>query len=90
MYYRETRNPVKQGLAYTPAVMDKMRMQGIPIQANQPPAELFDDGDTTSNYEVPLNRRRGIDVADVWEMAQESRSKFKEFSQQQQQQQQNS
>lgn len=88
MYYREKRNPVKQGLAYTPAMMDKMRVQGIPIQSNNLPEELFDDGDKTNSYDVPLYRQRGIDVADVWIMEQESKSKLKQFAKKQQQQQQ--
>lgn len=86
MYYREKRTPVQQGLAYTPSMMDKMRVQGIPIQANNLPEEMFDDGDKTNKFDVPIYRQRGIDVADVWLMEQESKSKLKQFSKKQQQQ----
>lgn len=79
MYRLTERKPVQQGLSYTPSMMNKMREQGIPISANSLPSELFEDGDTSNNYEVPLYRQRGIDVADVWEAEQTARKKIRDY-----------
>ena len=58
--------PVQSGLALTPGQMLELQSQGLPISSQIAGAE-YDEGDTNPDFTPPLGRRRGVDVADLWE-----------------------
>lgn len=64
--------PVKGGLSITPSEMYRMASQGIPVSnANLP----FIEGDENPSWNIPAERMRGIDVAELWQLQQDSRAK---------------
>lgn len=73
--------PVQSGLSLTPAEMWSLAQQGKPISAGILSDDYFDDGRPTNEVKfedgVPLERRRGIDVADVWQQSMSSKKKIK-------------
>ena len=94
-------SPVQSGLSLTPAEMWHMAEQGKPITSGMLSDDYFDDGlpskDLKFDDGVPLERKRGIDVADVWQQSMSAKKKIKkghedftqkcqQYQQQQQQQ----
>ena len=63
-------------LAYTTGEMYNMWKNGVPID-NQNNVSMFDDGTTGKNLSLPLERRRGVDPADLWQAQMASRSKIR-------------
>ena len=63
-------------LAYTTGEMYNMWKNGVPID-NQNNVSMFDDGTTGKNLSLPLERRRGVDPADLWQAQMASRSKVR-------------
>lgn len=78
-YVQKDKNPVKSHLAITPAQMDKAREQGIPITPNNVNPDLIEDGTNNPQFEIELERQRGIDIAELWQNAESSRKKIGEF-----------
>lgn len=70
---------VSSGLALTPAQMWDMAQQGKPISTSMLPDEYFDDGDPYATYDVDLDRKRGIDVVELWEAEKTAKNKFRQF-----------
>ena len=66
--------PVKNGLAITPAEMLKMADQGLAISSQS--HDLFFDGDNAKDWTLSIERRRGVDMADVWEAQKAARNKI--------------
>lgn len=66
--------PVKNGLAITPAEMLKMADHGLAISSQS--HDLFFDGDNAKDWTLGIERRRGVDMADVWEAQKASRQKI--------------
>ena len=69
----------KSGLAYTPADMARMHAAGMPVNS----ANLinsFCDGDKNPSFDLPIERKRGVDVAEVWETSLNSKKKIDRFS----------
>lgn len=66
--------PVKNGLAITPSEMARLASQGIPITSGNLP---FVDGDKYPSWDVLPENVRGVDVAELWTMQQEARSRIK-------------
>ncbi|WGL30921.1 hypothetical protein [Dipodfec virus UOA04_Rod_535] len=66
---------VKQGLSMSPSDVAKMTARGLGVssQINQ---ELFYDGDDSPSFYIPLERRRGVDVAEIWEAEQTAKKKL--------------
>ena len=64
----------KPGLAYSPAKMMELAERGIPVSSQS--VGTFFDGVVTPTWEVPLERARGVDIADVWQAQAESRHKL--------------
>lgn len=65
--------PVKGGLSITPSEMYRLASQGVPVtNANLP----FLDGDTNPSWNIPADRVRGIDVAELWQLQQDSKGKI--------------
>ena len=79
-YVHKDKNPVKSHLAITPAQMDTAREQGIPITPNNVNPDLIQDGTTNPQFEIELERQRGIDVAELWQNAESSRKKLGKFN----------
>lgn len=74
---------VKSNLSVTPAQMDTLREQGIPITAATLPDELFNDGSDNPQFEVPLEMQRGIDIAELWQNSETSRKRISKFNKEQ-------
>lgn len=68
----------RQNLAYTPSQMMKLTERGIPVSSQNMPEGSFFDGEVNPSWTVPIERDRGVDVADVWQAQQESRFKLKQ------------
>lgn len=68
------------GLAVTPSEMLEMAEAGIPI--NSVNAESFyDDGRRSAGVEPPIDRRRGVDIGDIWENDMDIRKKMRKLHQ---------
>lgn len=67
----------RQNLAYTPSQMMLLTERGIPVSSQNMPEGSFFDGEINPSWTVPIERDRGVDVADVWQAQQESRSKLR-------------
>lgn len=74
--YKEGEDVTRQGLAYTPADMERMTAQGIPINS-QEIASRFYDGDNGSDFNISSDRVKGNDVNDLWEEHQTITKKAK-------------
>lgn len=84
-YVQKDRNPVKSHLAITPAQMDNARVQGIPITPSNVNPDLIQDGTTNPQFEIELERQRGVDIAELWQNAESSRKKINSFQKKQSQ-----
>ncbi len=84
-YVQKDKNPVKSHLAITPAQMDKAREQGVPITPNNVNPDLIQDGTTNPQFEIELERQRGVDIAELWQNAESSRKKINSFKKHQSQ-----
>ena len=78
-YVQHDKNPVKSHLAITPAQMDTAREQGVPITPNNVNPDLIQDGTTNPQFEIELERQRGVDISELWQNAESSRKKLGEF-----------
>lgn len=66
--------PVQSDLALTPAQMADLAEKGIPISTAN--AQLaYEDGTRSATFDIPIEERRGIDIADVWNTQQDARDK---------------
>lgn len=68
--------PVHGNLAYTPAEMYEMWKQGIPISNENSGQPTFEPEQTVWN--IPIERQRGVDIADVWQAQQTARRRVKQ------------
>lgn len=66
---------VQNGLAVTPSQVLKMAESGIPASAQMNSAMI--DGHEGSDWVVPLDERRGIDIAQMWQESMNARNKFR-------------
>ena len=69
------------GLAYTPADMARMHAAGMPVNS----ANLinsFCDGDKNPSFELPIERKRGADMAEIWETSVLAKKKVENYSKQ--------
>ena len=82
-YLQKDKNPVKSHLAITPAQMDNARVQGIPITPSNVNPDLIQDGTTNPQFEIELERQRGVDIAELWQNAESSRKRLGAFKQSQ-------
>lgn len=67
---KDTDTPTRQGLAYTPADMERMTDHGIPVQSGEL-AQKYYDGDTKSDFDITSDRIKGNDLNDLWEEHQD-------------------
>lgn len=68
--------PVHGALAYTPAEMFEMWKQGVPISNENMGTPTFESDTTVWN--IPIERQRGVDIADVWQTQQTARKRMKQ------------
>lgn len=66
--------PVRQGLAYTPSDMYDLVQRGIPVN-NLNMQEAYFDGTKDASFHIGAERKRGVDVAELWENYQVLRDK---------------
>lgn len=66
--------PVKQNQALTPAQIADYTAKGIAVSSSQ--NLVFDEG-VPNPAPLPLEQRRGIDVADVWNASKTASKKLK-------------
>ena len=61
--------PTRPNLSVTPAQMMRMAEQGIPISSQN--ADKFYDGDVRLDWgSIPAERKRGVDITDLWNLKQ--------------------
>lgn len=73
----EDDKPVQNGLALTPAQMADMAERGIPISTSN--AQLaYDESDRVASFDLPVEDRRGVDIADVWVSQMDARKRVKD------------
>lgn len=64
---------VKPGLSVSPAQMMEYTARGIAISASN---LSYMDGDTSRSMDIPLEARRGIDAADVWQASETAKKRL--------------
>lgn len=67
------------GQSVSPAQMSQLTERGIPISSQLLGAENFDDGVEGPITDVPFVHRRGVDISDIYEYQQRSRSKIQKY-----------
>lgn len=65
--------PVQDNLAITPSKMAELVDQGIPVSSSVL-SGMADDGIANPSWDLPIDQRRGIDVAEVWCAQREARN----------------
>ena len=73
---REDELPVYGNLTTTPSQMLHMAERGIPISA-QNLGFRPEDGENNPSWEIPLDRMRGVDPAEMWEQSQVIKARAK-------------
>lgn len=68
--------PVQSGLALTPSQMMAMAERGVPISAQTASDSEFDLGAEAKDCYLPLERTRGIDIADLWVAERSAKKKM--------------
>lgn len=66
---------VKNGLAITPARALEMAKNGIPITSANV-ENFLPQGDTRPGWDIPMERQRGVDPADLWQESKNIKSKY--------------
>lgn len=74
----ESATVVRQGLAYSPAQMAKALQEGRPISSPNID-RLFYDGKADPGFIVDLERKRGVDIAELWNEQKNIKSKVAKF-----------
>ncbi len=69
-------DPVAQNLSIPPQQMLEMTRQGVAISPQNVNPNSFFDGTEQLSFDVPLDQKRGVDIADMWEYRQTMRKKF--------------
>lgn len=59
-------------LAITPSIMADMVDKGIPVSSQALSGQYF-DGVENPNWDLPIDQKRGVDVAEVWNAQLDSR-----------------
>ena len=57
--------PTENNLAITPAVMAEMVDRGVPVSSQSLSGSFF-DGVENPSWDIPIDLKRGVDVAEVW------------------------
>lgn len=65
---------VQDGLSYSVTEMAEMVEKGLPVSSINNMALQDSQGTLHPTWDVPLEKQRGVDIADIWEAQQRSRS----------------
>ena len=57
---------VRDGLSYSPADMERLTARGMPVNSLNTQATWI-DGEANPSFDVTSDRKRFVDVADLWE-----------------------
>lgn len=68
--------PVRGDLAYTPAQMYEAAKAGVPISSQNISQLPTDDFTDEESWIVPVEYRRGQDIADIWNAQRDARAKI--------------
>lgn len=63
----------QSGLAITPARMAEMVNQGIPVSTDNASGQFY-DGVPMPSFDIPVDQKRGVDMAQIWQAQQSARS----------------
>lgn len=74
-HYCENDEKVQSGLSVTPSEMMKLAERGIPVSSQS--LSSFYDGESNPSWDLPLEQRRGIDMAALWQEGKDIRQKLK-------------
>lgn len=66
---------VLPNLAITPSQMARLVEDGIPVSTNVLGVSAF-DGENNPSWDLPVDMRRGVDVADVWSAQRSARDRI--------------
>ena len=69
----------KPDLAYTPTDMARMHASGMPVNS----ANLinsFCDGEQNPSFDLSIERKRGMDMAEIWQASKDAQGKVKKLS----------
>lgn len=64
---------VRPNLAYDVSHLEELRQKGIPISA--PNMDQYYDGSPDVTFDLPLDRRRGVDLNDLYQAAETGKKK---------------
>lgn len=71
---------VQSNLSITPSKMLEMAEKGIPV-SSQLSGLSFEEGVSKLDFEPPLEHRRGVDMADLWEAREDLKVKVQKAKQ---------
>ena len=77
IFINNDEHPTVQHAAYTPSQMDELSKLGIPVTAQNTALRLT-QGEFSNSWDIPLARRRGTDVADLWQAQRNARKALSE------------
>lgn len=66
---------VQNNLCVTPSQMLALSEVGSPITSSLPD-DMFDDGNSGNNFDIPFEHRRGVDIVDAWEYERDCRGRL--------------
>lgn len=64
---------VQPNLAITPSRMAELVDEGIPVSSSLM-SGFFNDGVENPSWDLPIDQRRGVDVAEVWNAQRDARN----------------
>lgn len=65
---------VREGLAYTPSQIASLTARGLPVNSLNTQSAFFEGTENATSF-IPSDRKRSVDVADLWEEQQTIREK---------------
>lgn len=68
----------KPGLAYSPKEMAELHAKGMPINSANL-VNAFHDGDVNPSFDITIDRRRSVDVAEIWEASLQAKKQTSKF-----------
>lgn len=67
---------VAPDLAYTPADMARMYAHGMPVNSTNLVGQFNDGSENVEWHDLTIDRRRGVDPAEIWEASKQSKQKL--------------
>lgn len=69
---------VQSGLSVTPAQMSELALSGVPVSSHNLQS-FYDDGYSAFDMTIPVDKTRGVDIADMWNARQDSKRKLRDL-----------